>query len=71
MREIQLLAQRCRLSPGDLLHLSREVASDASARIRGPEDLTGEQIKLLAALLRVMASPIDVGVYAFRPPAAA
>lgn len=70
MREIQLLAERCRLSPGDLLAMSREVAADASSRIKGPEDLTGREQSLLIAWLQLLASPIDVEVYLGVPVAA-
>jgi hypothetical protein len=61
MGEIELLSRRCRLSAGDLLALSREVAADDT--VRGIVDLTPEQVSLLIGLLRLMASPIDVDDY--------
>lgn len=61
MREIRLLADRCRLSEGDLLGLAREAAGDSS--IRGIADLTSDQIANLRAVLRLLASPIDLDHY--------
>lgn len=58
MREIQILADRCRLSTGDLIALSREVAEDASSRVMGPQDLTTYQQGTLILLLRVLAAPV-------------
>ncbi len=63
MREIQLLATRGRLSAGDLIAMSREVAADMSSRIMGPEDLTANQQALLIAWLQLLTDPIDVELY--------
>jgi hypothetical protein len=63
MREIELLAERCGMSPGDILHLAREAAGDMSSRIRGPEDLTAYQLASLRAVIEMLAAPVDVERY--------
>jgi hypothetical protein len=61
MREIRLLARRCRLSTGDLVGLSRDAAACGS--VAGPDDLTADQQERLLAVLRLMAEPARVEDY--------